>query len=68
MSNRESEFIKWFGGIAGTLLVAMIIGMVSFYTHTNQKKASDDVEFEYIKRDIKEIKQDIKSINEKLEK
>ena len=34
MSNIESKFIKWFAGIAGALIVASVIGLVSMY-HTS---------------------------------
>ncbi|OFY51847.1 MAG: hypothetical protein A2W85_09320 [Bacteroidetes bacterium GWF2_41_31] len=76
MSKTESMFIKWFGGIAGTLIIASVIGLVGMY-HTsgivsekvksNEKKIVEvqtfhDKDVELIRSSIKEIKSDQKVI------
>ncbi|MFA5419633.1 MAG: hypothetical protein WC341_14375 [Bacteroidales bacterium] len=76
MSNQESTFIKWFGSIATTLIVASIIGLIGMY-HTsgivsekvksNEKKIEEvqtfhDKDVELIRTSIKEIKTDQKVI------
>lgn len=67
MSKQESAFIRWFGGIAGTLIVTMIVGMISFYAHTSAKAEADHVRFENIREDVKSINHDIESINEDIQ-
>ena len=40
MSQSESRFLKWFGGIAATLLVAAIIGLIGMYSNDNVHAAA----------------------------
>ena len=76
MSNQESNFIKWFGSIATTLIIASIIGLVGMYhtsgivsekVETNEKKIVEvqtyhEKDVELIRTSIKEIKSDQKVI------
>ncbi len=76
MSNQESTFIKWFGSIATSLIIASIIGLVGMYhasgivsekVQTNQQKIVElqsfhEKDVELIRTTIKEIKSDQKVI------
>ena len=62
MSQQESNFIRWFGGIAGSLLIALIIGAVVFFNSMNKTAAANEVRFQYIQQDIKDIKSDLKEL------
>lgn len=76
MSNQESSFIKWFGSIAATLIIASIIGLIGMYhtsgivaekVNANQKKIAEvqtfhDKDVNLIRASIKEIKSDQKVI------
>ena len=76
MSNQESTFIKWFGSIATTLIIASIIGLVGMYRTSgivsekvlsNEKKIVEvqsyhEKDVELIRSSIKEIKTDQKVI------
>jgi len=76
MSNQESTFIKWFGSIATTLIIASIIGLVGMYrtsgivsekVQSNEKKIVEvqsyhEKDVELIRSSIKEIKTDQKVI------
>ena len=53
MSIKEANFLKWFGGIAATLLVAAIIGLIGMYSNSNVHAA-----------DIKTNKKDILRIEQ----
>lgn len=71
MSEVESKFIKWFAGIAGALIVASIIGLVSMY-HTSgivsekvKSNNKDIVEVQsYHDKDVDLIRQSINEIKE----
>ena len=61
MSNYEKQFIQWFGGIAGMLISAMIIGLVVFW----QLSIKADVRHD---EQIISIKQTHKTDNLRIEK
>ena len=72
MSKIESNFIKWFAGIAGALIIASIIGLVGMYhssgivtekVNSNGLKIKDVIiyhekDVDLIRRSINDIKKD----------
>ncbi len=69
MSIQESKFLKWFGGIAATLLVGLVIWtftILSSYDVMANKVEHNTRDITEIKTnhkdDLKEIKQDVKDI------
>lgn len=76
MSIEESNFIKWFAGIAASLIIASILGLVGMYhsqavnterIKTNEANIKILREYHHddillIRDDLKEIKYDIKQL------
>ncbi len=72
MSKIESNFIKWFAGIASALIIASVIGLVGMYhssgivsekVHSNGLKIKDVIiyhekDVDLIRRSINDIKKD----------
>jgi len=72
MSKIESNFIKWFAGIASALIIASVIGLVGMYhssgivsekVHSNGFKIKDVIiyhekDVDLIRRSINDIKKD----------
>ena len=76
MSKNETIFLRWFGSIAASLVIAAIIGIIGMYhasgiisvkVQTNQTKISEvrtyhEKDVELIRTSIKEMKSDQKVI------